>query len=240
MSDATAPRTHEDARVGQNGGVDGSEVVPDAAERSGGILGVPELNSVGAPVLSGAEGLRTLAAGRIMPDGSRGEHTVAYGARNAFKQDVRTLLSGVSKDGYSRGVQELVAQAKEYMTEAIYQPENVQLYLDAITEGARKKDKTCVRMLHEIYDLAEMKNRLVMEFLARVGMQSLDEVEAKFDRVKNAQEMDAHQRAGACAEYLTKYFDRHPGERAAVMRRMGVEVPLTSESFAVVAEDNAG
>lgn len=177
-----------------------------------------ELNSVGVPKLSGAEGLRALSAGRIMPDGSSGAHTVPYGARDAF----------------ARQVQALVADNKNAMLEELNRPENVRAYLDAVTEGARKKDRTCIRMLHEIYDLAGVKQNMVMEFLARVGMATLEDAEAKLQRVKDAQTMDAHQRASACADYLSRYFDAHPERKGTIIRRFGAEVPVTSESFAVV------
>ena len=150
-----------------------------------------------------------------------GEQTRPYGARDAF----------------ARQVQELVADNKNAMLSDIHRPENVRAYLDAISEGAKRKDRTCIRMLHEIYDLAGVKNSLVMEFLARVGLTTLEEAESRIARIKDAQTMDAHQRAAACADYLSKYFDKYPGQKAVVARRFGVEVPVTSESYAVVSDE---
>ena len=146
------------------------------------------------------------------------EQTRPYGARDAF----------------ARTVQFLVADNKNAMLEELNRPENVRAYLDAVTEGARRKDRTCIRMLHEIYDLAGMKQNMVMEFLARVGMATLEDAENKLQRVKDAQTMDAHQRAAACADYMGKYFDAHPERKGQILRRFGVEVPMSEGSYAVV------
>ena len=219
---ANGPRTHEDA-PGSPSGVGAESGQGGGPDRpSEGKYGVREgLNSVGVPKLSGAEGLRTLAAGRIMPDGTAGEHTVPYGARDQF----------------ARQVQALVADNKNAMLAELNKPEVVRSYLEAIEAGAKRKDRTCIRMLHEIYDLAGVKNGLVMAFLARVGAESLEEVEVKVNRVKDAQAMDPHQRAAACADYLDKYFSRHPEMKSQVVRRFGVELPVTSDSFAVVDDE---
>jgi hypothetical protein len=143
-----------------------------------------------------------------------------------------------ARDAFARQVQLLVADNKNAMLAAFNSPENVKSYVDAVTEGARRKDRTCIRMLHEIYDIAGVKNSMVMEFLARVGLASLEEVETRVMRVKDAQTMDAHQRAAACADYLSKYFDRHPENKAATVRRFGVELPVTSDSYAVVEDES--
>lgn len=169
----------------------------------------------GAPrgTASGAEGLRTLAS-------QPGEQTRPYGARDAF----------------ARQVQLLVADNRNKMLAEFNSPENVKAYLDAVTEGAKRKDRTCIRMLHEIYDLAGVKNAMVMEFLARVGLSTLEEVEGKIARIKDAQTMDARQRATACVEYLEKFLNANPSERGMFVRRLGGEVPVTSDSYATVVE----
>lgn len=207
------PRTREDAPGSPNGAGGDSGQGPPAETRSRGKCGSREYPADGGH-LSGAAGLRQLAASRV-------EHTVPYGARDAF----------------ARNVQRLVAESRDWMLEQFNSPENVRMYVEAVTEGARKKDRTCIRMLHEIYDLAGVKESMVLQFLARVGAASLEEAESRLERVRGAAEMDAHQRFAAVMDYAEMYLNKHPEHRVAAVRRLGGQVEVRSDSFARVVND---
>lgn len=181
------------------------------------------LNSLGVERLQGVEGLRELAERRLERVGGalvETEHTVAYGARREFVKSVHRL----------------VADNKAAILEELTTPQVRRDFLDAIKEGAKRKDRTCIRMLAEIYELGGARQSLVAEFLARVGMATLDEIERVVDRHRGAQGMDAHQRANACVDYLVRYFDRYPERRGGLVRRFGVEVPVSSADYAVVGD----
>lgn len=211
---ADAPESAKDALGSHNGWGAESGQGPPRADASEGKYGSRREYPADGGQLSGAEGLRQLAA-------SRTEHTVPYGARDQF----------------ARNVQRLVAESRDWMLEQFNSPENVRMYVEAVTEGARKKDRTCIRMLHEIYDLAGVKENMVLQFLARVGAASLEEAEARLDRVKGAAEMDAHQRFAAVMDYAELYLNKHPEHRVAAVRRLGGQVEVRSDSYAKVVSD---
>ena len=152
---------------------------------------------------------------------SRVEHVRPYGAR----------------DGFSRQVQALVAAHKEAVVADLTQPENTRAWLETLMAGVRAKDRTCVNLYAKVTGLAEVQDALVQEFLARVGAATLDAVEEKLQRIQDAATLSAEQRAAACADYLELFLNKYPEQRQQIVRRLGGQVEVRSDSYARVVGD---
>lgn len=210
---AMASRTHEDAPQSQNGawaesGQGGATESPSES-KYGGRGNWPDEGGK----LEGASGMAQLAR-------SAAEHVRPYGARDAF----------------SRRVYALVGAHKASVVEHLTQPEHAREWLDTLMAGVRAKDRTCIRLYADVTGLAEVQDALVAEFLARVGVATLEAVEEKLERVRDASVMTAEQRAAACAEYLELYLNKYPEQRRLIVSRLGGQVEVRSDSFAKVVE----
>ena len=209
-----APRTHEDALGSQNGGGVGSEGSPPGESPSQTILGGRGVYPTEGGQLSGATGMAQLQRSVV-------EHTRPYGARDAF----------------SRQVYALVGAHKASVVEHLTKPEHASAWLDTLMAGVKAKDRTCVNLYAKVTGLAEVQDALVQEFLARVGVATLEAVEDKLQRIQDAATLSAEQRASACAEYLELFLNKYPEQRSQIVRRLGGMVEVRSDSFAKVIPD---
>lgn len=142
-----------------------------------------------------------------------------------------------ARDKFSRGVMSLVAQAGDEVKARIATDgELAEYYWAALRQGVKLGDSTCLQMYTKILKLVDEEKQVVVTVLHQLGMSSMEELERMVETHKESAEVTPEQRAAVCADYLELYLNAHPSERSSFVRRFGGEVPVRSDSFAVVED----
>lgn len=222
-SGAPAPRTRKDGPTRRPGRPRGSESKSPRVGPSDGILS-------DMPV-------RQLGKGRV--------GRIIYGALGEAKDKVlmaRALDTSVkhdrpfgARDGFSRGVMAMVAAAGDEVKARIASdPEMAEWYWAALRQGVKLGDSTSLQLYTKILKLVDEEKQVVVTVLHQLGMSSMEELERLVEVHREGADVTPEQRAAVCADYLELYLNAHPVERRAIVRRLGGEVAVRSDSYATV------
>lgn len=182
------------------------------------------------------------SAGRVVTGwGKKGELSRGVDdaelARRAKDRTVKWRTPTGSRDRFARNVMALVSTTGDKIKAWIAQDEELARdYYEALKEGVRQRDRTMVRLYSEVMKLVGEERSVVVTVLHQLGVPTMDELERMVQTHKDAEGVTSEQRAAICADYLELYLNTNPQERAAYVRRFGGEVPLRSDSYAVVAD----
>ena len=222
------PKTRKDARTRPRRGKRGSEAVSPHTGPSEGILSdMPIRRQKGriGRVLYGAVG-------------SAGDKVLLARALDKSESHVRPFGA---RDKFSRGVMALVAHAGDEVKKRIAEDRDLaNFYWAALRNGVRLGDTTCLQLYTKILKLVDEEKQVVVTVLHQLGMSSMEELERLVEVHREGAEVTPEQRAAVCADYLELYLNAHPVERSAVIRRLGGEVVVRSDSYAVVEGSERG
>jgi hypothetical protein len=115
-------------------------------------------------------------------------------------------------------------------------PKTVRSYMETIKRGVKPAvaSKTALIIYTKILKLAQEQRHVMVEVLHSFGLSSTDELERMVRQHKDAKAVTPEQRAAICEDYLEIFYNANPSRRAAGVRKLGGEVPVDSDSYAVV------
>lgn len=143
-----------------------------------------------------------------------------------------------ARDKFSRNVMELVAVSGDTLKAMLASDEELMLdYFNALKQGAKVGDRTAMNILNRLFKTGMEEQAVVVTVLHQLGLSSMEELERLVQSHKDVEGVTPEQRAAVCMEYMELYLNANPGERAAAVRRLGGEVVVRSDSYAVVAAD---
>lgn len=162
-------------------------------------------------------------------------HMTAFGARDRYSRKVMRLVAAQGElDARAKAIVE--AGGAELKIVIAEDKELQKAYWNALREGVKLGDRTCLELYTRILKLADQEKTVVVTILHQLGMQSMEDLERMVRTHKDMEGVTPEQRASACADYLELYLNANPGERLMFVRRFGGEVPVTSDSYAQVVK----
>lgn len=173
---------------------------------------------------------------------------VVYGAVGDPRDKVlmaRALDKGVkhtrafgSRDKFARGVMAIVALAGDDVKRMIAEDDEMKgWFWEALRNGVRLGDSTCVRLYSDILKLVDAEKQVVVMVLQQLGMSSMDELQALVESGKDHENVSAEHRFAIVMDFAEKYVDANPGSREGAVHRLGGVMVRRSDSMAEVVRD---
>lgn len=139
-----------------------------------------------------------------------------------------------ARSEFSRNVMRLVADTGDDIRAGLADPETVNDYLAALRDGVKAKSEFAIREYGKIMKLVDAERTVVVEVLHQLGMTSMEELERMVSVHKNASATTPEQKFAVCMDFVDLFLNAHPEKRAMAVKRLGGEVVVTSDSYAVV------
>lgn len=141
-----------------------------------------------------------------------------------------------ARSEFSRNLMRLVADTGDDIRAGLADPEAVNDYIAAIRDGVKAGSEFAIREYGKIMKLVDAERTVVVEVLHQLGMSSMEELERMVSVHKNASATTPEQKFAVCMDFVDLFLNAHPEKRAMAVKRLGGEVVVTSDSFAVVDE----
>lgn len=139
-----------------------------------------------------------------------------------------------ARSEFSRNVMRLVADTGDDIRAGLSDPEVVNDYIAALRDGVKAGSDFAVREYGKVMKLVDAERTVVVEVLHQLGMSSMEELERMVSVHKNASATTPEQKFAVCMDFVDLFLNAHPEKRALAVKRLGGEVVVTSDSYAVV------
>ena len=151
----------------------------------------------------------------------------AYMARRMAGRPAEGLMPRGGRVALAQTAKELVERAGDEMrADFAGDDEFRKQYVASIKQGALDLDRTCVKIVSQIYKLVGEERKLVVEFVHSLGAKSEDELRRMVEAVKAAEGADVLDGVERATAYLEAALTIHPEHRTAVVLRLGGVVPI--------------
>ena len=151
----------------------------------------------------------------------------AYMARRMAGRPSEELMAPGGRKAIAKLGEELAARGGDLIRQSFGEDAGfIERFIATLKQGALDRDRTCVNTVARIYKLTDQENKLTVEFIHSLGVESEDQLRRMVEAVKAAEGADVLDGVERAAAYLEAALTIHPEHRQAVVLRLGGVVPV--------------